>query len=121
MSRRYRTGLVIGAQEKLNHGDTLLAESIAHAIMSYLPYKELLPGNFTVSDTTFYEGKAFRNLLNELFVISKKEVYRHEANSLDSLMRMRHRQWLDYYHSLTPFQRSTLSNRSLHLLKNPDE
>ena len=120
-TRRYRGELLIAAEEYLKRGDTVTATKVSDSILKFLPYNELLPGYFTIGDTTYYEGKAFRNLLNELSAWSRKEVYRKEANSLDSLMRIRHRQWADYYHSLTPFQRSTFSNRSLHLLKNPDE
>ena len=121
-SRRYRGELIIAANRLLCDADTAAAIDVIEAILQYYPYGTLLPGSFTQHDSTYYEGKEFRNLLMNISsdqndrYIGKSTTYREYANYLDSLMNRRHREWLKYYHSLTPGQRATLSNRSRRLL-----
>ena len=109
-SRRYRGELIISADRLLEEGDSVTALRIVNAINEFYPYQTLLPGDFTVADSTFYEGKAFSNLLRRMALLQ-------EAESLDSLMDTRKSQWLRYYRSLSPSLRSTLSRRSLRLLR----
>lgn len=123
-TRRYRGELIIAAQELINRGDTTLAVEIADAILNFFPYDELMPGDFTIGDSTYYEGKNFSLLLKNLSEIKSNNLerdnkYSLEASRLDSLMQKRYKQWTRYYHSLPPQQRATLSNRSIRLLKDP--
>lgn len=125
-SARYRGELIIAARELLQRGDTVYPVKITHYIEKYYPYfnpdsiinsksrknsipHPLPPSTFTVSDSTFYEGKEYRKLLYDIH---------KPVSSLDSLNDRRHKQWLRYYHSLSPSERSTLSNRSKRLLIN---
>lgn len=114
---RYRGELVIAARERLARGDTAMAVSTAEMILNSIPYHELPPGNFTVTDSTFYEGKEFQNLLMDLYEGTKEIKFVEEANKIDSITVTRRKQWIDYYNSLQPHQRKTLSNRSRRLLK----
>ena len=118
-SRRYRGEMTIAAQRLMEYGDTALASQVADAIISYFPYESLLPGDFTISDTTFYEGTAFSRLMRQLGEARPSQNYSRYGKTLDSLMNHRHKEWLRYYHSLPPSQRNTLSNRSRRLLIPP--
>lgn len=115
-TRRYRGEMIIAAQELFQGGDTLSAITVVDALHSRFPYQALLPGDFTMADSTFYEGKAYGDLLLSLYSATGNEVFRQRAESIDSLMKARHREWIIYYNSLSPRQRSTLSNRSRRLL-----
>lgn len=115
-SRRYRGELVIAAKDLLSVGDTLTAGKLIDSIQVYFPYSELSPGDFTVSDSTFYEGREYLRLLNQFHDISGNSIYLDSAIIIDSIISSRHNQWLRYYHSLSPAQRRTLSNRSRRLL-----
>ncbi|MCH5226937.1 MAG: DUF2723 domain-containing protein [Muribaculaceae bacterium] len=115
-SRRYRGEMLMAAEELLNNGDTVTASLIANDITKYYPYSLLLPGDFTVADTTFYEGKAYRSLLLSLYEATGNSSYLHKSLEMDSLLSHRHKAWLNYYYSLSPSQRRTLSNRSKRLL-----
>lgn len=118
-TRRYRGELIIAATEMMQRGDTSLAPALADSIMKFLPYSALLPGDFTVADSTFYEGAAFSRLLKDMASFTGDAKYMNEAHSLDSLMKSRHEAWLGYYRSLPPSQRHTLSRRSLRQLREP--
>lgn len=115
--RRYRGELIIEANEMLSKGDTLTALNIADAIEQQLPYTKFLPGDFTQTDSTFYEGKEFILLAKKLYEITQEDKYYEQAVYLDSIMEQRQKQWVGYYRSLPNDQRSTLSNRSRRLLR----
>lgn len=119
MTRRYRGELVITAFNLLKSGDTIRSKKIADSILEYLPYHTLLPGDFTVADSTFFEGREFYKLLRILNESSPETPYAEEEDRLRLLMETRHEIWLEYYKSLTPAQRSTLSPRSRRLLLSP--
>ncbi|MCH5228673.1 MAG: DUF2723 domain-containing protein [Muribaculaceae bacterium] len=116
-SGRYRGELVMAAQQRLNSGDTLLPSLLIEKIENHLPYTQILPRDFTVEDSTLYEGREFVNLLNTLADSTHNIKYKHKANAIDSLMKERKKEWLRFYNSLTPAQRHTLSNRSKRLLR----
>ena len=115
-SRRYRGELVIAATELLDRGDTLTPALIADILGKKLPYTEILPGSFTVADSTYYEGKEFRKLLSRLYESTGEPRFQISGEKLDSLMQDRHRQWIKFYKALSPTDRATLSNRSKRLL-----
>lgn len=115
-SKRYRGELIIGAQQLMAEGDTATALRIADAIERKFPYSRLLPGDFTIADTTFYEGKNYIKLMLSLADYTGNPDYEKKAENLDSLISNRRKTWLRYYNSLTPEQRATLSNRSRRLL-----
>lgn len=116
-SVRYRGELVIAANTLLNHGDTVFPVKIIDAIEKYYPYDTILPGTFTVSDSTFYEGKEYINLLYTLSEATGENRFRSKANNLDSLMSLRRHEWLRFYNHLSPSQRHTLSSRTRRLLR----
>ena len=115
-SRRYRGELVIAAKELIKHGDIAKASEIVEAIEEYYPYTKLLPGDFTVADSTYHEGKEFSTLLKSMYEFTGDRRYFMSSSLLDSLMENRYKEWLRYYHSLPSEQRSTLSNKSLRML-----
>lgn len=115
-SVRYRGELIIAANELLNHGEVDLPVQTVKAIEEIFPYENLLPGTFTVTDSTFYEGKEFVKLNQRLYEITGDKTFQKTAVFLDSLIFKRHQEWLKFYHSLYPSQRKTLSNRSKRLL-----
>lgn len=113
---RYRGELIIAANELLKNGETELPLKIAETIETKYPYEVLLPGTFTVSDTTFYEGKEYVALLRKLGELKGEEEWFVRAENVDKLMSERHKKWVEFYHALTPAQRRTLSNRSKRLM-----
>lgn len=113
---RYRGELIIAANNLIESGDAERAARIADTILKKLPYDKILPGSFTVADTTFYEGKEFVKTLTRLYDLIGEKSYKDEAGQLMELMDARNKKWLRYYRSLTPEQRKTLSNRSRRLL-----
>ncbi|MCH5233830.1 MAG: DUF2723 domain-containing protein [Muribaculaceae bacterium] len=116
-SVRYRGELIIAANQLLNFGDTILPLRIIDAIEKFYPYDILLPGTFTVSDSTFYEGKEFINLLESIYQSTGQSRLLTSSHNLDSLITDRRQQWLHFYNSLPPTQRHTLSSRSRRLLQ----
>ena len=121
-SARYRGELILAANHFLSEGDTVIPLKISDFICKYYPYysprlqesqnlpkyqNPILPSTFTLADSTFYEGFEYLRLLTAL---------RKETEPMDSLLRLRHDQWMRYYHSLSPADRSTLSNSSKRLL-----
>ncbi|MCH5242019.1 MAG: DUF2723 domain-containing protein [Muribaculaceae bacterium] len=116
-SVRYRGELIIAANQLLNYGDTLLPIKIVEAIESFYSYDSLLPGSFTLSDSTYYEGREFIKLLNALYEATGEEGLTNSARYVDSLMQNRHNQWMSFYQFLSPEQRATLSPRSRRLLQ----
>ena len=115
-SRRYRGELIIAANDLLQREDTILPAKIVEYIESYYPYSELLPGDFTVADSTFYEGKEYSRLLQQLYETTDSDIYISLKEGIDTLMLNRKKEWMRFYNSLTPNQRKTLSNRSKRLL-----
>ena len=110
--RRYRGELLIAAKERLEKGDVKTAESTVDIIEERYPFSELLPGDFTQTDTTFYESDAYIDLLDQLYRITRNESYRRRISGMDSLVMSRRSEWLKYYKSLSPEHRSVLSNRA---------
>lgn len=115
-TRRYRGELIIAANDLFQRGDTAVPVKVSETILEILPYHELLPGDFTVADSTYYEGKEFSKLLKRLYSATGNPKYLDASTDLDSLISKRHKEWLRYYHSLSPEQRATFSNRSRRLL-----
>ena len=115
---RYRGEMVIAAGVCLENGDTVTANDIVDCIINYYPYEKMLPGTFTIADSTFYEGKEFLKLIKRMNSKSGNCRYNDYAARLDSAMIARRKEWLRYYNSLSPSQRATLSNRSKRLLIN---
>lgn len=117
-SKRYRGEMLLGAEILLNKGDTIRASNVVETLLGKFNYGKLLPGDFTLADSTYYEGKEFKRMLNRLYEITNREKYLKDATFIDSIMQSRYLEWLHYYHSLTPTQRQALSNRSKRLLIN---
>lgn len=115
-SVRYRGELIMAAFELLQNGDTILPVKIARSIEKNYPYSSLLPGSFTSGDSTYYEGREFVKLTENLYELTGDTHWKESAANLDSLNNSRKKEWLKYYQSLSPEQRSTLSNRSKRLL-----
>lgn len=121
---RYRGELIIAALDQMGKGNTAVAEKITGEIFSKFPYVAmegekrayLLPGNFTMADSTFYEQRAMLSLLDTLHASTGKIRYKIEAEKLDSLVNQRQRVWSRYYQSLSPEQRKALSPRSRRLI-----
>lgn len=120
MSVRYRGEMLLAAGELMARGDTISAINTVDVLAKAFPYHKLLPGNFTLGDSTFYEGVEFRNLTAKIYDATQNIRYRDLSNSVDSIINSRHIQWLKYYHSLPPEQRKYLSNRSKRLLIKPN-
>ena len=115
-SRRYRGELIIAADRLMQLGDTSLAIHTVEELLDVLPYEKVLPGSFTISDSTFYEGKAALALLDTLRQNRNEPWLNEKYRALDSLVSSRRLQWLRYYNSLSPEQRATLSARSRRLM-----
>lgn len=118
-SRRYRGELIAEAFNQIGKGETVMAANIADSIHKYYNYNDLWPGDFTLADSTYYEGKEYKRLMDKLYEATDNSDYSIRKNNLDSLMQARHLQWLEYYRSLPSSQRATFSNRSRRLLKSP--
>lgn len=118
-SKRYRGELILAAGQLLNQGDTLLAYSLIKSLLEKYPYSSLLPGDFTMADSTFYEGSQALKILKSLGDATGDSLLIKDSRQLRQQMELRHNQWLRYYHSLSPLQRATLSNRSRRLLIPP--
>lgn len=116
-SRRYRGELILTAKNMLVRGEDAKVKKIVEAIETHYPYSQLSPGDFTMADSTFFEGKAFSVLMNDLYAITGDPSYPKSKESVDSLMERRHKEFVRYYYSLSPEQRATLSNRSRRQLK----
>lgn len=117
-SVRYRGEMIIAANRLLDIGDTILAKQIMEMVDFSYPYSKLLPGSFTMGDSTYYEGREYYKLLERMYSSTGEKSYKNKSTELDSLMKSRQKEWLNYYKSLTPEQRSSLSNRSRRLLIN---
>lgn len=115
-TKRYRGEMILAAQQMLQQGDTAVAIEIARVIDRQIPYEKLLPGAFTMADSTFYEGKEFVELMDNLYVATGNESFRISADSIQNLMQQRKKQWVRYYNSLSLQQKRTLSNRSRRLV-----
>ena len=115
-STRYRGELIMAATELLHLNDIETPKKIVSVIEEKYPYSKLLPGNFTVEDSTYYEGKEYRNLLHKMYELTDDQFYLDKAQTLDSIVDNRYNQWITFYQALTPSQRKTLSNRSRRLL-----
>lgn len=143
---RYRSELIIAAKQLLDTGYPELSFQIVDRIMEIFPYEKIYPGTITLGDTTFYEGKEMSKLLGNLLdfidspmrdslysersanesIIGNRaagagdddrfEIYSLRKNRIDSLMESRRKEWMRYYHSLSPSQRKSISNRSKHIL-----
>ena len=119
-TQRYRGELLIAGRKLLDKGDVATAKEIADVIDEIYPYRNLLPGDFTIADSTFYEGKTYSRFLKDLYKETGNQKYQDTVLMLDSIMMDRYRQWLLYYNSLSPSQRATLSNKSKRLLIKPN-
>lgn len=115
-NRRYRGELIMAAEGLLSGGKISEAEKIASAIELKFPYADLSPGSFTVTDSTFYEGKEYIRLMTSLYEATGNENYAMKADTLQAMMAETRSEWLHYYNSLSPQDRKTLSNRSRRLL-----
>ena len=115
-SVRYRGELIIAANELIERGDTVYPRKIIESIEKYYPYSELLPGTFTVEDSTYYEGKEYLLLVENLYSQTGNEYLKTISEKQRQLMEKRRNEWLKYYGTLTKEQRQTLSNRSKRLL-----
>lgn len=115
-SVRYRGELILAAQELYNNGDSILPLEIMQTIEEALPYSTLLPGTFTLEDSTFYEGKEYLKLLQRIYTETPQPGIKKSMENLDSIMKNRNMVWLNYYQSLNPAQRRAISNRSKRLL-----
>ncbi|MCH5236776.1 MAG: DUF2723 domain-containing protein [Muribaculaceae bacterium] len=113
---RYRGDLVIAASELLKQGNIHLAERVVEKIEERIPYKEILPGNFTVSDTTYYEGEEYVGILIGLYDKTGDLRYLELAQTRLGQIAERGKEWSAYYLSLKPRQRQLLSPRSLRLV-----
>lgn len=113
---RYRGELIMAANQLLLKQDTTTSRKIVESIERIFPYQKLLPGTFTVSDSTYFEGKEYRDLLKKIYLLTSDQYYLKKHETIDSLMTKRYEDWLIFYKSLTPAQRKTLSNRSRRLL-----
>lgn len=114
---RYRGEMIIAARHLFNNGHTTLAVKALETLSNKLPYNVILPGTFTNSDTTYYEGKEFVKLIRDMGTSAGSSL-NEKANSIDSLITRRKNQWLRYYQSLSPEERTMLSNRSKRLIGN---
>ena len=115
-SVRYRGELIIAAEELLEGGDSILPFKIVEVIDKHYPYSVLLPGNFTMTDTTFFEGHAYIGLLDKLAEIAGDTTLSNKSRNLKKSMENRRAEWIKYYQSLTPEERKTISNKSKRLL-----
>lgn len=115
-TKRYRGELVIAANDLINHKDTATAIKIIKHIEQNYPYQVLLPGDFTISDSTFYEGKEYVKLLKNLYNKTEDPYFLKMAENIDTLMLERHDEWIKFYKHLNSSQRKTLSSRSKRLL-----
>lgn len=111
-TRRYRGELIVVARELMQKGDTLRAIGIADLINDKLPYNIISPGNFTLTDSTYYEGKKMVELLGEIYTATGNIRHKERADSLSAHISRIHEEYLNYYRSLNKEQRSTLSPRS---------
>lgn len=118
MAIRYRGELIVAANYLMERGDTALPLKISEYIDRYYNYDSLLPGSFTMGDSTFYEGKEFIKLLNSLHEATGKKEYQEKAQKLDSTFNSRRMEWMIWYKSLSPSERATLSNRTKRILIN---
>lgn len=116
-SARYRGELLIAANKLLEAGDTIYPVKIIDAIEVSYPYQTLPPSTFTVSDSTYYEGKEYLYLLRKMRDKTGNKRFMEMADSQDSLLSSRKKEWLRYYNSLSPAQRKVISNSSKRILR----
>lgn len=117
--RRQRGSMIITAQELLNNGDTILPIEAIDMIEKHYPYTEIPAGSMTVADTTFYEGVAYGNLLNDLAAKTNEDKYAKMARQHTDLIKAQKRAWERYYKSLSPGQRHAVSNSTRRILTSP--
>lgn len=115
-TKRYRGEMTMAAHSLFDLGDTTASRAVADTLWKYFPYHSLLPGDFTVEDTTYYEGKDYGRLLQRLYEATGENRWIEKSDTLDSIISRRHDEWLRYYYSLSPEHRKFLSNRSHRLL-----
>lgn len=118
MSRRYRGEMILAGRRLLDAGNQEIPKKIIGFIEENYPYNKLLPGTFTRDGETVYEGEQSRDLLYDLSIATEDKRYSEMADSLNNLMDERKKQMMDYYQSLTPEQRKSISYRTLRLLQN---
>ena len=116
LTRRQRGNMVIAAGELLRHGDTDMAIAAAEVIARSYPYDEIQAGSFTVADSTFHEGIEYGRLLTALAAATGDDKYSRMTADHNRLVRRQAQDWQRYYHSLSPRQRSTVSNSTLRII-----
>ncbi|MCH5225566.1 MAG: DUF2723 domain-containing protein [Muribaculaceae bacterium] len=115
-SVRYRGQLWLGARWLLERGDSVKALELAHIILQKFPYDTLLPGSFTLADSTFYEGREALMVIKNLRKFRDDTWLAEKEDSIASIIEKRRGEWKDYYLSLPKSQRTALSNRSKRLI-----
>ncbi len=116
VTRRQRGNMIIAARHLLDRGYPEIAEKTVETIIEKYPYDDIPAGSFTVSDSTYHEGVEFGFLLMELNEqtgkLKYKEMVESHANKIDAQAKA----WQRYYRSLSPRQRTTVANSTLHII-----
>ena len=112
-SRRYRGELVMAANSLLADSDMVYPLKIIDFIEKFYPYEELYPSTFTIEDSTYYEGKEYLYLLENVYLQTHNPQIYKRAERHKELLEKKKKEYRDYYESLDSSQRKTLSQRSL--------